>query len=151
MSPEAHRRTAMRLRSLTTGLAVGATAAACLLVVTEPAFAANLLTNPGFETGSLSGWSCSGGTGSVVSTPVHSGGFALSGAATSADNAQCTQTVAVVPSTAYTLSAWVRGNYAFLGVTGGGSTFTPSAPAYTQLSVAFTTAPGQTSVQVFLH
>src|SRR5215216_2640136 len=129
--------------------------AALLLCVTgavAPAtavHAANVLTNPGFESGSLSGWSCS--AGSVVTTPVRSGSYALAGAASSSDNARCTQTVAVQPSTAYVLSAWVRGNYVYLGVTGGASTWTPSATSYTQLSLSFTTAAGQTSAEVFLH
>jgi chitinase len=122
-----------------------------LLVAGPSAYAANLLANPGFEAGSLSGWSCSAGTGSVVTGPVHSGGFALAGAATSADNARCAQTVAVQPGTAYTLSAWVRGSYVYLGVDGGPSTWTPSATAYTQLTVPFTTGAGQTSVRVYLH
>ena len=115
------------------------------------ALAANILGNGGFETGSLSNWTCSAGTGSVVSTPVHSGSYALAGAASASDTAQCTQTVAVKANTAYTLSAWVRGSYVYLGVTGGASTWTPSASAYTKLSVSFTTTAGQTSAQVFLH
>ena len=116
-----------------------------------PASAANLLANPGFETGSLAGWSCSAGTGSVVSSPVHSGSYALAGAATNSDTAQCTQTVSVQPGTAYALSAWVQGSYVYLGVTGGASTWTPSASGYTQLSLSFTTAAGQTSAQIYLH
>jgi len=115
------------------------------------ALAANILGNGGFETGSLSNWTCSAVTGSVVSTPVHSGSYALAGAASASDTAQCTQTVAVKANTAYTLSAWVRGSYVYLGVTGGASTWTPSASAYTKLSVSFTTTAGQTSAQVFLH
>src|SRR5256886_3848560 len=146
------RRTAMkRSRFLLAALSVSAVAAAGVLLVALPASAANLLTNPGFESGSLSGWSCTGGTGSVVRSPVHSGSFALSGAASTSDNAQCTSTVAVEPSTAYTLSAWVLGSYVYLGVTGGASNWTPSATSYTQLSVAFTAAAGQTSAQIFLH
>lgn len=31
--------------------------------------AANILTNPGFESGNLSPWTCSGNLGSVVSSP----------------------------------------------------------------------------------
>ncbi|HET9137956.1 glycoside hydrolase family 18 protein [Actinophytocola sp.] len=114
-----------------------------------PAAAANLLANPGFEAGSLSGWTCSGG--SVVSSPVRSGSFALAGAASSSDTAQCSQTVSVLPSTTYSVSAWVRGNYVYLGITGGPQTWTPSATGYTQLSLSFTTAAGQTSAQLFLH
>jgi hypothetical protein len=134
-------------------VALGATvlATGIGLVISTQAHAANLLSNPGFETGSLSPWSCTGGLGSVVSSPVHSGTHALAGAANSSDNAQCTQTVSVQPSTAYTLSAWVRGNYVYLGVTGGVSNWTPSATSYTQLSVQFTTAAGQSSVQIYLH
>jgi hypothetical protein len=125
--------------------------AALVLAAPAPAAGANLVANPGFETGALSPWSCSGGLGSVVTTPVHSGTGALQGAVSASDHANCTQTVAVQPSTAYVLTAWVRGSYVYLGITGGASTWTPSAAAYTQLTVNFTTAAGQTSVQVFLH
>src|SRR5687767_15970665 len=122
---------------------------AALLVAAAPApaAAANLVANPGFETGVLSPWSCSGGLGSVVTTPVRMGTRALQGAVSSSDHANCTQTVAVQPNTAYVLTAWVRGSYVYLGITGGASTWTPSAAAYTQLTVGFTTTAGQTSVQ----
>ena len=114
------------------------------LVVVQPASAANLLTNAGFESGSLSGWSCSGG--SVVSSPVHSGSYALS----ASDYGRCTQTVTVRPSTTYTVSAWVRGNPVYLGVTGGPSTW--AAPsAYQQLSLTFTSGASQTSAELYLH
>ncbi|MEU4289757.1 glycosyl hydrolase family 18 protein [Kribbella sp. NPDC026596] len=117
--------------------------------ITVPAQAANILTNPGFESGSLSGWSCSGG--SVVTTPVRTGGYALNGGVTSSDFAQCSQTVSVQPSTSYTLSAWVRGTYVYLGVTGGTSTWTPSAANFSQLSLSFTTGASQTSAQIYVH
>lgn len=140
------------MKKLVTATVLAATllvAPATLLVA--PAQAANLLGNPGFETGTLAPWSCTGGTGSVVTTPVHTGTRALSGAASASDNAQCTQTVNVQANTAYSLTAWVRGNYVYLGVTGGASTWTPSAATYTQLTVNFTTGASQTSVEVFLH
>ena len=121
------------------------------LLTTTPAVAANLLTNPGFEAGGLSGWSCSGGSGSVVTSPVRAGSGALAGAATASNNARCGQTVTVRPSTAYTLTAWVRGNYVHLGVNGGAATWTPSASAYTKLTVSFTTGASQTSAEVYLH
>ncbi|MEZ0070193.1 hypothetical protein ABIA32_006245 [Streptacidiphilus sp. MAP12-20] len=114
----------------------------------------NLLSNPGFETGNLSGWSCDS-LGTVVSTPVHSGGYSLQGAASASDDAQCTQTVAVQPNTTYNLSGYVEGNYVYLGVTGSGTTdtssWTASAPSWTQLTDTFTTGASTTSVQVYVH
>ncbi|GAA2145356.1 hypothetical protein GCM10009760_33900 [Kitasatospora kazusensis] len=115
----------------------------------------NLLTNAGFETGSLSGWTCSTGTGSVVGSPVHSGSYALKGAAGNSDTAQCSQTVAVQPNTKYALSAWVQGQYVYLGATGAGVTdpavWTPGGSNWQQLNASFTTGPSTTSVSVYLH
>ncbi|MEU8617454.1 carbohydrate binding domain-containing protein [Streptomyces sp. NPDC048623] len=125
--------------------------AAALVALPTPAQAANLLTNPGFETGDLSGWSCTGGLGSVVSSPVHGGAKALAGAASSSDNAKCTQTVSVQPNTTYTLSGWVRGSYVYLGVDGASETWTPSASSYTQLTYTFTTGSAQTSATIYTH
>ncbi|HYW27944.1 MAG TPA: glycosyl hydrolase family 18 protein, partial [Terriglobales bacterium] len=71
----------------------------------------NLLANPGFESGSLSPWTCSP-LDSVVTGPVHSGSHALAAAANNSDNAQCTQTIAVQPNHSYTLTGWVQGTYA---------------------------------------
>ncbi|HYW23023.1 MAG TPA: carbohydrate binding domain-containing protein [Terriglobales bacterium] len=114
----------------------------------------NLLASPGFESGSLSPWSCSP-LDSVVAGPVHSGSHALAAAANNSDNAQCTQTIAVQPNHSYTLTGWVQGTYAFIGVTGTGtsdtSNFTPSSATYTQLSVPFTTGASTTSVTVYVH
>ncbi|MCW2685492.1 MAG: Carbohydrate-binding CenC domain protein, partial [Mycobacterium sp.] len=134
-------------------LAIGAVAllaAAGTVLIGPSASAAELLANPGFEAGGLAPWSC-GSTGSVVAVPVHSGGRALAGATSGSDTAQCTQTVSVQPNSSYVLSAWVRGSYVYLGVTGGASTWTPSAAAYTQLATTFTTGATQTSVEVYLH
>lgn len=133
---------------------IGATAA---LAVSGAAGAAttNLLANPGFESG-LSNWTCSGGSGAAVSSPVHSGASALKATPTGADDAQCTQTVSVRPNSQYTLSAFVQGSYVYLGATGTGaagdpSTWTPGATSYTQLSLSFTTGASATSVTVYLH
>jgi chitinase len=127
---------------------IAAAAVMAGLLAATPANAANLLANPGFESG-LSGWTCA--HGSTVSSPVHSGASALAGAVSDSDFAQCTQTVAVVPNTTYSVSAWVRGSFVYLGVTGGPSTWTPSATTYTQLTVSFTSGAGQTSAEIFLH
>jgi hypothetical protein len=113
--------------------------------------AANVLTNPGFESGNLSPWTCTGNLGSVVSSPVHGGTKSLQGAVSSSDNAQCSQTVAVQPNTTYNLSGWVRGSYVYLGVNGGASTWTSSPSAYSQLTTSFTTGAAQTSATVYVH
>ncbi|HEV2639975.1 MAG TPA: carbohydrate binding domain-containing protein [Actinocrinis sp.] len=148
-SPASPRRArAMIAVGTTFALAVGG---AAVLASTANAAPVNLLADPGFESGSLSGWTCDAGTGSVVTSPVHSGGYALAGAATSSDDAQCTQTVAVQPNSAYTLSGYVEGSYVYLGITGGTSTWTPGATSWTQLTTTFTTAAGQTSLQVYTH
>jgi hypothetical protein len=131
------------------GSAVLALAGAVALPGT--AQAANVLTNPGFESGSLSPWTCTGNLGSVVSSPVHGGSKALAGAVSSSDNAQCSQTVSVQPNTTYSLSGWVRGSYVYLGVNGGASTWTTSPSAYSQLSVSFTTGASQTSATIYVH
>src|SRR5262245_49496880 len=128
--------------------AAGLALAVCLPA--SPAAAAdNLLVNPGFETGNLSGWTCQ--NASVVTSPVRTGSFALSSTPTASINGQCTQTVTVVPNSAYTLSAWVRGSYVYIGATGLTSTWTPNAASFSQLSIGFTTGASTTSVQIFVH
>ncbi|WP_433208754.1 carbohydrate binding domain-containing protein [Dactylosporangium sp. CS-047395] len=109
------------------------------------------LTNGTFETGSLSPWT--GSLCSIVSTPVHGGSKALKAAATSSDNAQCSQTVAVQPNRTYTLSAWVQGSYAFLGATTGAgdtSTWTAGSSTWTKLTVNVNTG-SSTSIKVWVH
>lgn len=142
------RRSRRRLLAL---LGTAALALAGAVALPGTAQAANVLTNPGFESGALSPWSCSGNLGSVVSSPVHGGSKALAGAASSSDIAKCTQTVSVQPNTAYTLSGWVRGSYVYLGVDGGASTWTSSPSAYSRLSVSFTTGAAQTSATIYVH
>ena len=58
--------------------AVGLGAAATALVSAQPAAA---LTNAGFESGNLTGWSCSAAD-TVVTGHAHSGSYALQGNAT---------------------------------------------------------------------
>jgi hypothetical protein len=113
--------------------------------------AADVLTNPGFESGSLSPWSCTGNPGSIVSSPVQEGSKALQGTVSSSDTAQCNQTVAVRPNTTYSLSGWVRGSNVYLGVNGGASTWTTSPSRYSPLTVSFTTGPSQTKATIYVH
>ncbi|GAA0689676.1 hypothetical protein GCM10010193_49910 [Kitasatospora atroaurantiaca] len=145
-----------------------ASAALTLLGVAAPAGAAepvaNLATNPGFEIptlpladwGSVPGWNC--GTGeAVLSSSAHSGSSALSVTPAGADSTgECGQTVSVRPSTSYTVSAWVRGSYVFLGATGTGHDVAPSWTAGTGdgwqlLTTGFTTGAQNDSVRLYLH
>ncbi|MFG3359555.1 chitinase [Streptomyces griseofuscus] len=133
-----------------------ALATAGLAATAAPASAAdvNNVVNAGFESG-LSGWTCSAGSGTTVSSPVHSGTSALKATPAGQDNAQCTQTVAVKPNSSYALSSWVQGGYTYLGVTGTGttdvSTWTPDTTSWKQLSTSFTTGANTTSVTVYTH
>ena len=112
------------------------------------------VANAGFETGSLAGWNCSG-TDSVVTSPVHSGNFALRGAADNSDDAQCSQTVNIQPGRTYTLSAWVNGSYVFVGVSGTGSRNDPTMwtsgtnGSYSQISISFSS--GSSRVTIYVH
>ncbi|MEV5877217.1 glycoside hydrolase family 18 protein [Streptomyces sp. NPDC052101] len=141
------------LWSATTALALSV---AGLTAAAGPASAAdvNNVKNAGFESG-LTNWTCTAGSGTTVSSPVHSGSSALKATPAGQDDAQCTQTVAVKPGSTYTLSAWVQGGYSYLGVTGTGttdvSTWTPDTTSWKQLSTTFTTGASTTSVTVYTH
>ncbi|MEU8206285.1 glycosyl hydrolase family 18 protein [Streptosporangium sp. NPDC049046] len=131
-------------------LALGGTTLAA-----SPAHAANIAVNPGFESG-LTGWTCTASSGATaVSTPVRSGTRALQATPVGNDTARCQQTISVRPSSAYTLSAWVRGGYVFLGATGTGgtdpSTWASSPSSYVQLSTSFTTGASTTSVTIYVN
>ncbi|MFD8804959.1 chitinase [Streptomyces sp. NPDC059597] len=136
--------------------AAAALALAVAGLAAAPASAAdvNNAKNAGFESG-LSGWTCSAGSGTTVSSPVHGGSAALKATPAGQDNAQCTQSVAVKPNSTYSLSGWVQGGYAYLGVTGTGtsdvSTWTPDSPSWKQLTTSFTTGASTTSVTVYTH
>ncbi|MEU2871216.1 glycosyl hydrolase family 18 protein [Streptomyces olivoreticuli] len=107
------------------------------------------LGNGDFETGAASPWSCQPG-GAVVGSPVHGGGHALKVAPAADQTGQCEQTVTLAPNTAHTLTGWVQGGYAYIGV-GGGATASQwvSAGTWTRLSVPFTTdASGKVTVYV---
>jgi chitinase len=115
----------------------------------------NLLTNGGFAAGSTAGWTCSSGD-TVVTSPVYPGSsYALAGTPTSSDDAQCSQVVSVQPSSSYTLTGWVEGDYVYLGDSGTGtsdtSNWTPSATSWTELSTSFTTGSATTSVTIYIH
>jgi hypothetical protein len=108
------------------------------------------IVNGGLETGSLSPWTCQSG-GSVVSSPVHSGSHALQVVPTSSQTGECDQSLTLKPNTGYTLTGWVQGDYAYLGVSGGATASTwTSSSGWTKLTVPFTTGSSG-AVTVYLH
>ncbi|GGV26627.1 chitinase [Streptomyces griseoflavus] len=145
-----------RSRRVWAGALVSALALALPLAGAGQASAAdvNNAKNAGFEAG-LSNWTCSANSGTTVSSPVHGGASALQATPAGQDNARCAQTVAVKPGSTYRLSGWVRGGYAYLGVTGTGttdvSTWTPDSGSWKELSTSFTTGSTTTSVTVYTH
>ncbi|MGW7522398.1 carbohydrate binding domain-containing protein [Streptomyces sp. NPDC054783] len=109
-----------------------------------------VLGNGGFETGSLAPWTCDSGA-TVVSTPVHGGSHALKTVPSASQTGQCAQTLALKPNTSYTLSGWVQGPYAYLGVSGGATASTwASSSSWSKLTVPFTTGTSGT-VTVYIH
>ncbi|OKK20358.1 chitinase [Streptomyces sp. CB00455] len=140
----------------TSVLTAVALAVAAFLAAGPPAAAADadLARNGGFEAG-LDGWSCSGGSGAVVTSPVHGGGHALKATPAGQDNARCAQSVTVKPDSTYTLGAWVQGAYVYLGASGTGTTdvsvWTQSPGAWKQLATTFRTGPATTEVTLYTH
>ena len=142
------------MRTLRAALAVGATVvmvtAGLLVGPGSPAGAVELVANPGFESGTA-GWTCTAETG--IGTPAHAGAAALVGTPTGT-TAECGQTIPVTAGAAYTLTAWVRGAFVFLGAsgtaTGDVSIWTPGTNgAFEQLTVRFT--GGSTPVRIWVH
>ncbi|ONI90088.1 chitinase [Actinosynnema sp. ALI-1.44] len=107
------------------------------------------ILNAGFESGALTPWSGQGDA--VVSSPTHSGTKALQVNATGSSTGQASQAVTLEPNKSYTLKAWVQGNFAYLGVSGGATASAwTSSTAWKQLSVPFTTGASG-AVTVYVH
>jgi chitinase len=134
-------------------LAVAVLVAAAALAPASPAGAANNAANPSFESG-LAGWACPS-TARVVASPVHGGTSALEATPAGQDLARCQQTIGVQPGSTYRLSAWVRGNYVFLGATGAGmsevSTWASPGATWAQAATTFTTGATTTSVTIHVN
>jgi hypothetical protein len=75
--------------------------------------------NADFETGGTGGWQCTGDA-SVTTSPAHGGSHALKLTSGNYDLAQCQQEIAVQAGKTYTLTAYLQGNYAFIGTTANG-------------------------------
>ncbi|WP_346341892.1 glycoside hydrolase family 18 protein [Streptomyces sp. SID2563] len=155
-SPAPSRRRRRTRPLLGSAMAVVAAGALTLtgLVTSAEAADVNVAKNAGFESG-LANWTCTGNSGTTVSSPVHGGTSALKATPAGQDNAKCSQTVAVKPNSTYQLSSWVQGGYAYLGASGTGttdvSTWTPGSSDWSQLKTSFTTGANTTSVTVYTH
>lgn len=81
---------------------------AAALAYAAPASATNVVTNGGFETGDLSGWTLSGNTGFTgVDNSAHSGNFAgYFGQVGSTGT--LSQTLSTVAGQSYTISFWIE-------------------------------------------
>ncbi|MFI8105516.1 chitinase [Streptomyces sp. NPDC086023] len=145
----------IRSLSLLSAAVLTATGLTALAAGTARAADVNVARNGGYENG-LANWTCSAGSGTTVSSPVHTGTAALKATPSGQDNARCAQTVTVKPGSTYTLSTWVQGSYVYLGATGTGtsdvSTWTPGGTgAWQKLSTTFTTGANTTQVTVYTH
>ena len=85
---------------------------AIALIATSRVLSANLIVNPGFETGDFTGWTVSPAASlssiAVVSGNAHSGTYAASFGATGVELDVISQTIATTPGTRYNLSFWLE-------------------------------------------
>jgi hypothetical protein len=120
------------------------------LTVSGPGGSSGALVNGGFESGSPAPRACESGS-VVVAAPVHGGTHAVKTTPTSTQTGECAQTLTLVPNTHYSLSGWVQGSFAYLGVRGGAAASTwTSSSGWSKLTVPFTTG-GSGTVTVYLH
>lgn len=75
-----------------------------------PASAQNLVTNPGFETGSFTGWTTDNGVG--FTTTPHSGNYAAQfGSSFSGGSGSLSQTILTTAGKSYNISFFLNGNF----------------------------------------
>ncbi|MDV7216561.1 carbohydrate-binding protein [Streptomyces prunicolor] len=115
----------------------------------------NLLSNAGFETGSLSPWTQASGTASsVTASNSRTGADALTTAASGSGANQ--SLTGLTPSTTYLLTGWGKvataGETLAIGVKGFGGTETytnVASTSYSQAAILFTTGSSSTTATVY--
>ena len=126
--------------------------AVATLSVAYPA-KANLVTNPGFETGDFTGWTASASGAEVVGTfqfqAPHSGSFQAH-----ITTGSITQTLVTMAAQSYTISFWLAspsgaGGDSFVANWGGSTIFTePAQPlGYTEFTFTETAPSASTALQ----
>lgn len=136
--------------TVTGSAASGSHTATYTLTVTGSGNGGGSLVNGGFETGSASPWTLEPGD-AVTTSPVHSGSYALQVAPSNSQTGEADQTITLSANSSHTLTGWVEGNYAYIGVSGGATASTwTSSSGWTKLTVQFTTGASGT-VTVYVH
>ncbi|WP_181804444.1 carbohydrate binding domain-containing protein [Streptomyces shenzhenensis] len=114
----------------------------------------NLVSNAGFETGSLSPWTLSGSGSSVVSSGARTGTYSLQTGASGSGVEQALSGLS--PNTTYLLTGWAKvanaGETLAIGVKnyGGTETFTNVATtSYSEAAVLFTTGSANTTATLY--
>ncbi|MEV4050633.1 glycosyl hydrolase family 18 protein [Amycolatopsis sp. NPDC049688] len=132
-----------------TGAAASGSHSATFTLTVKGTPPAGGVVNGGFETGALSPWSAPGDA--VVASPAHSGTHALQVVPSASATGEAAQNVTLAPNHTYTLTAWVQGSYAYVGVRGGATASAwTSGSGWTKLSVPFTTGASG-AVTVYVH
>ena len=118
---------------------------------------ANLLANPGFETGDVSGWTGGYGSCSVAADNAHAGAYA---AQVNYGSAVQQTVVGLSPNTTYTCTGWLKvttaGQHVYLiaqnyGLKGAAVSQFASTTTYTPLAVTFITGATNTSAVICVY
>ena len=120
-----------------------------------PVPAQNMVQNPGFETGTLSPWTTSGG--SIITSPVHSGSYAFQVVGSKKTLEQVV--TGLLPNTTYNYSGWAMVATAGTTVDIGVKDFNGSlvvkqgvtGTSYTQVNLVFTTGATNTTAKIYCY